>query len=101
MIDENPNESLIDLAAVVERVRPQLRRTLEAYRIPVADSEDLVREALLAMLAERDEIGDPGPCLVAALRHRCRLYVLRHQTPSASPAARSRPPKLSGTGRGS
>ncbi len=61
MVDENPNESLIDLAAVVERVRPQLGKTLEAYRIPVADSEDLVQEALLAMLTEWDDIGNPGP----------------------------------------
>jgi len=79
MIDENPNEPLIDLAAVVDRVRPRLRKTLEAYRIPVVDSEDLVREALLAVLAEWDDIGDPGPWLVGALRHRCRLYVLRYR----------------------
>ena len=79
MVDENPNESLIDLAAVVERVRPQLAKTLEAYRIPVADSVDLMQEALVAMLTEWDDLGDPGPWLVSALRHRCRRYVLRHR----------------------
>jgi|GEM_PF-4698857 len=77
MVDENRNESLIGLAAVVERVRPQLGRTLKAYRIPIPDSEDLVQDALVAMLAEWDDIRDPGPWLVGALRHRCRLYVLR------------------------
>jgi RNA polymerase sigma factor (sigma-70 family) len=79
MDDRNREEASSELAAVIEEVRPQLRRTLKAYRIPVPDSEDLLQDALLVLVAKWEHIREPGPWLVAVLRHLCGVYVRRQR----------------------
>ena len=68
-----------EVAATLERVRPRLVRTLNAYRIPLLDSEDLVQDALLALVTSWEEIREPGVWLIGAVRHLCRAYVRRQR----------------------
>ncbi len=66
------------VVAVMEQVRPQLARTFRSYRIPAADSEDLVQNALLALVTKWTQVREPATWLLGAVRHQCRHYV-RHQ----------------------
>jgi len=77
MVDRSRKLLSAEVAAVINQVRPQFRRTLRAYRIPVPDSEDLLQDALLALVTQWDHIQDPGPWLVGVLRHLCGVYVRR------------------------
>ena len=56
------------------RVEPRLKRLLASYRIPVADAEDLVQQALLALLYQWDTVRDPESWLLGTLRRRCLMY---------------------------
>ncbi|HXM69837.1 MAG TPA: sigma-70 family RNA polymerase sigma factor [Thermoanaerobaculia bacterium] len=76
MAERDPEWSA-DVTAVVDRVRPQLRKTLKSYRVPVPDSEDLVQDALLALVTRWEHIREPGFWLIGAVRHLCRDYVRR------------------------
>lgn len=79
MADSIFTASSADLTAAVEEVRPHLRRTLAAYRIPLPDGEDLLQDALLALVTRWEHIREPGPWLVGALRHLCGVYVRRQR----------------------
>jgi RNA polymerase sigma factor (sigma-70 family) len=76
MVDRDPEWSA-DVATALERVRPQLVKTLKRYCVPLSDSEDLVQDALLALVTRRKHIREPGLWLIGAVRHLCRDYVRR------------------------
>ena len=82
--------------ALLERVRPQLVRTLKSYRIPVLEGEDLVQGALLALVTKWSEIREPESWLVGALRHQCRVYVRRESGRKMVPADRDEMERLAG-----
>jgi RNA polymerase sigma factor (sigma-70 family) len=77
MVDRDPSEWSAEVATVLERVRPQLVKTLKRYRIPSPDSEDLVQDALLALVIRWEHVRKPGLWLIGAVRHLCRRYVRR------------------------
>jgi RNA polymerase sigma factor (sigma-70 family) len=77
MVDRDHPEWSADVTAVLERVRPQLVKTLKRYRVPLPDSEDLVQDALLALVARWEQVREPGLWLIGAVRHLCRRYVRR------------------------
>ncbi len=79
MVDWIFRASSADLRAAVEEVRPLLRKTLTAYRIPLPDGEDLVQDALLSLVTRWEHIREPGPWLVGTLRHLCGVYVRRQR----------------------
>jgi RNA polymerase sigma factor (sigma-70 family) len=56
------------------RVRPRLKALFAHYRIPPQDTEDLVHQALLALLYQRDRVRDPEAWLAGTLRNKCLLY---------------------------
>lgn len=62
------------LEAFLERVRPRIKALFVRYRIPVQDTEDILQQALLALLYHRDSIRDPEAWLVGTLRNKCLLY---------------------------
>jgi RNA polymerase sigma factor (sigma-70 family) len=76
MADRDPQWST-DVTAILERMRPQLVKTLKAYRVPLPDSEDLVQDALLALVTRWEHIREPSLWLIGAVRHLCRRYVRR------------------------
>jgi len=78
MVNRDPEWSA-DVTTVLERVRPQLVKTLKAYRVPVQDSEDLLQDALLALVTRWEHIREPCFWLIGAVRHLCRGYVRRQR----------------------
>lgn len=56
------------------RVRHRVEYLLGRYRIPPQDGEDLVQQALLALLYRKHEIRDLEAWFLGTLRNRCRLY---------------------------
>jgi RNA polymerase sigma-70 factor (ECF subfamily) len=59
---------------VLRRVEPRLLGLFSHYRVPAQDAEDLLQEALLALVAKPDAIRCPETWLLGTLRNRCLLY---------------------------
>ena len=64
----------IALDDLLQRVEPSLKRLLTSYRIPVPDAEDLVQQALLALLYQWETVRDPECWLMGTLKRRCLMY---------------------------
>ncbi|HVT16477.1 MAG TPA: sigma-70 family RNA polymerase sigma factor [Thermoanaerobaculia bacterium] len=62
------------LPALCEQLRPQLRRILAAFQIPMEDAEDLVQTTLLIALAKWPGIWNPTAWLLGTLQKRCIMY---------------------------
>ena len=60
-------------------VRPRLEMVLRHFRIPFADAEDLVQEALMHFLRKQAQIHEPEQWLVGAVRKECLMYWRRHR----------------------
>jgi RNA polymerase sigma factor (sigma-70 family) len=63
-----------ELSQLLSRLEPELQGLFLRFRIPLQDSEDLLQEALLALLVHRETVSSPAPWLLATLRNRCRMY---------------------------
>jgi RNA polymerase sigma factor (sigma-70 family) len=96
----DPDEWSNRVAAVLEQVRPQLARAFKSYRIPVADSEDLVQNALLALFIGWAQIREPAPWLVGAVRYQCRNYVRHHLASKIAAADPGQLERLAGAAPG-
>jgi RNA polymerase sigma-70 factor (ECF subfamily) len=62
------------LEGFLERVRPRLKSLFARYRIPPQDTEDLLQQALMALIYHRDGVRDPEAWLMGTLRNKCLLY---------------------------
>lgn len=60
--------------ALLAAVRHRVERLLVRYRIPSQDGEDLVQQAVVALLYRQNEIRDPEAWFLGTLRNKCRLY---------------------------
>jgi RNA polymerase sigma factor (sigma-70 family) len=58
----------------LKKVRPRLKALFARYRIPPQDTEDLLQQALLALVYQRQSIRDPEAWLIGTLRNKCLLY---------------------------
>lgn len=58
----------------LERLRPRVQYLLHRYRIPPVEAEDLMQQALLAMLYKKEQIRNPEAWLLGAVKNKCRLY---------------------------
>jgi RNA polymerase sigma factor (sigma-70 family) len=63
----------------LRRVEPRLKGLLAAYRIPGADAEDLVQNALLTLLHRWEKVHDPERWLLGTLKRRCLMYWRGHR----------------------
>jgi RNA polymerase sigma-70 factor (ECF subfamily) len=59
---------------LLDHARPHLRRVLCHFRIPSHDAEDLLQQALLALVHHWDSVRDPEAWLVGTLRKGCLVY---------------------------
>lgn len=71
-LDQREVEST--LVGFLGRMRPRLKVLFAHYKIPAQDSEDLLQQALLALLYRNPEIHDPDAWLMGTLRNKCLLY---------------------------
>ena len=62
------------LEAFLECLRPRLKVLFIRYRIPPIDTEDIVQQALLALLYRWRSVRDPEAWLVGTVRNKCLLY---------------------------
>ena len=67
------------LEEFLKRVRPRIRALFLRYRIPPQDTEDILQQALLALLYHRDSIRDSEAWLIGTLRNKCLLYWRDHR----------------------
>jgi len=56
------------------RMEPRLKRLLGTYCIPPDDAEDVLHDALLALLYQWDRVRDPESWLVGTLKRHCLMY---------------------------
>jgi RNA polymerase sigma factor (sigma-70 family) len=55
-------------------VRPRMKTLFAHYRIPPQDTEDILQQALLALVYQRQAIRDPEAWLMGTLKNKCLVY---------------------------
>lgn len=63
----------------LKKVRPRLKFLFARYSIPPQDTEDILQQALLALVYQRHAIRDPEAWLLGTLRNKCLLYWRDHR----------------------
>jgi RNA polymerase sigma factor (sigma-70 family) len=63
----------------LKRVRPRLKALFQRYSIPPQDTEDILQQALLALIYQRQAIRDPEAWLIGTVRNKCLLYWRAHR----------------------
>jgi RNA polymerase sigma factor (sigma-70 family) len=69
-----PESSLDTLEEHLERVRPQIKRLLRSYDIPLQDAEDVLQDALLVAIQKWDTIRHKEAWILGAVRVKCSNY---------------------------
>lgn len=64
----------IDLEDFLRGVFPKLRAAMSQFQVPIEDAEDVLQQALLALVYQWGSIRDPEAWLVGTVRNKCRLY---------------------------
>ena len=64
----------VPLEQLLKNLRPRLKTLFIHFRIPPQDTEDILQQALLALLYQRQGIRDAEAWLLGTLRNKCRLY---------------------------
>lgn len=64
----------VPLEQLLKNLRPRLKALFIQFRIPPQDTEDILQQALLALLYQRQGIRDAEAWLLGTLRNKCRLY---------------------------
>ena len=62
------------LEVFLEQVRPRLKILFVHFKIPPQDTEDILQQALLALVYRVSEIRDPEAWLLGTVRNKCLLY---------------------------
>jgi RNA polymerase sigma factor (sigma-70 family) len=68
------SEAQSSLELFLKSVRPRMKALFAHYRVPPQDTEDIVQQALLALLYQRHAVRDPEAWLMGTLRNKCLLY---------------------------
>jgi RNA polymerase sigma factor (sigma-70 family) len=63
----------------LKSVRPRMKALFAHYRIPPQDTEDILQQALLALVYQRHAIRDHEAWLIGTLRNKCLLYWREHR----------------------
>lgn len=66
-------------AELMGAITPTATRVCRRYRIPPHDAEDLMQQALVALLDKRDEIEDAEAWFAGTLRNHCLMYWRRRR----------------------
>jgi RNA polymerase sigma factor (sigma-70 family) len=67
------------LEEFLRTVRPRLKALFARYHIPPQDTEDILQQALLALVHQHPVVRDPEPWLLGTLRNKCLLYWREHR----------------------
>jgi RNA polymerase sigma factor (sigma-70 family) len=64
----------VQLEQFLHQIRPRLKALFARYKIPPQDTEDILQQALLALIYQWEDIRDPEAWLLGTLKNRCLLY---------------------------
>jgi RNA polymerase sigma-70 factor (ECF subfamily) len=67
------------LEGFLKTLRPRIKVMFAHYRIPAQDTEDILQQALLALVYQREEVRDREAWLLGTIRNRCLLYWRAHR----------------------
>lgn len=73
-LSENRSCASLTFDEFLEGARPRLKRLLSSWRIPPDDAEDLLQDALIALVFRWNQIRDPESWLVGTTRRHCLMY---------------------------
>lgn len=62
------------LEQFLAKIRPRIKVLFARYRIPPQDTEDILQQALLALVYQRQGVRDPEAWLLGTLRNKCLVY---------------------------
>src|SRR5262245_17601219 len=71
-LDQLQVETSLD--GFLRQVRPRLKALFGHFKIPPQDTEDILQQALLALLYRSEPVRDPEAWLLGTLRNKCLLY---------------------------
>jgi RNA polymerase sigma factor (sigma-70 family) len=80
MLTPEPTENAaLPFEEFLKAVEPKLKRLLTIYRIPTDDAEDLLQQALLALLYQWERVRDPESWLFGTVKRHCLMYWRTHR----------------------
>jgi RNA polymerase sigma factor (sigma-70 family) len=79
MLTPEPIENVDTFEDFLKAVEPRLKRLLALYRIPSEDAEDVLQQALLALLYQWERVRDPESWLFGTVRRHCAMYWRTHR----------------------
>ncbi len=69
-----PQKMAETFEAFLKRLEPRLKRLLAVYRMPREDAEEVLQQALLALLYQWESVGDPEHWLLGTLKRHCLMH---------------------------
>jgi RNA polymerase sigma factor (sigma-70 family) len=63
-----------ELADLLRRMWPRLRKVLSAFHIPPEDADDVVQDTVMQFIRKRSQIRTPEQWFAGALRNQSRMY---------------------------
>ena len=67
-------ENAVPFEQFLKAVEPRLKRLLATYSIPGEDAEDILQQALLALLYQWERVRDPESWLFGTVRRHCLMF---------------------------
>ena len=74
MLTPEPTETVTTFEDFLKAVEPRLKRLLTQHHIPSDDAEDVLQQALLALLYRWEQVRDPESWLFGTVRRHCLMY---------------------------
>lgn len=74
MVTPELTENAFTFEEFLKAVEPKLKRLLAVYRIPSEDAEDVLQQALLALLYQWERVRDPESWLFGTVKRHCLMY---------------------------
>lgn len=79
MFIPEPTENAATFEEFLKAVEPRLKRLLATYHIPAEDAEDVLQQALLALLYQWERVRDPESWLFGTVKRHCLMYWRKHR----------------------
>lgn len=79
MLTSELTETVLPFEEFLQTVEPKLKRLLALYRIPSEDAEDVLQQALLALLYQWERVRDPESWLFGTVKRHCLMYWRRQR----------------------
>jgi len=79
MVTPELTENVAPFEEFLKAVEPKLKRLLATYHIPSDDAEDVLQQALLALLYQWERVRDPESWLFGTVKRHCLMYWRMHR----------------------